>query len=379
MFKLKRIAPIFALIALGAALITIKQRNNIPIPTKQDGSVKDTGLVIINGNREPSDWFAGPTKTEFLNNLIDEVPHIFITPQLWHIFCSYRSEQLKKLKPYNVKNPYKDIKVDGYRLYFNKKKKEYVVYEKPFDNISLVLVFNPSDWDFFDTRKGLFYLRHKDAASIDFGIKTDQFSLIKDPFALPKQKTNEQWMDDFMNFFDLAKWRRYHSQTGAKKFIQISGHGTSSKMQNNRLCGMNAPEFVKLAAFFNNDLQLDFLAVETCFWSSSRILELLKKDGNFPKVNFHLLTPIDREQISFARATIPHVQDYDPENYELVLQTHPTYTFYTGLEKVVPAYSGALTQEIKEVIESIEDVVANHSHGLKTALIDAGSKTQKLI
>lgn len=358
-----------ALIGFGLTL------RKTPKNAAQPGAAQEqdhTELYIINGDHEQNGWFDGPSKSEFLKAITERPEHLFITPSLWKSFCSHRAEQLKNLAKEKITASLENLEVTEANVY-NKdnKSKSFSQNDKNFFNIATLVVFNEADWEFYDTHAGLYYLRPKNNIQ-NIGLKIDAFTKIEHPCELKVELTKTPWVDGFINLFDLTQWQQAH-RSGKKKVVCISGHGTARQHVVSRVCGIAAEEFVKLMLFFNDSLKIDTLGVQSCYWPSARILELMATN-NKPHLDCHLITPIDQEQVVHFAAEMPIVWSYEPTSRALKIQEEQSgEILLTGLHEIATSFNGTMTEELSEKLNQVQVVQLNHQYQMKTSLIDAGA------
>ena len=365
--RILMIPAILALVYLGWSL-----NNELSRSTAQGED--HTELYIINGDHETEGWFDGPSKSEFLKAIAEKPEHLFITPSLWKAFCSCRNNQLNNLAQEKISASLDNMEICEANVY-NKNNKEKCLsqHDKNFFNIATTVLFNEADWEFYDTHAGLYYLRPVDNIQ-EIGLKLDTFQKIEQPCTLAPEVKVEPWADRFADLFDLTKWNHAH-RSGKKKVVCISGHGTSRKSNFPRACGIPAEDFVKLMLFFNDTLKIDILGVQSCYWPSARILELMANHDK-QKLNFKLITPIDQEKVVYFAAEMPIVWSYDPISKKTEIQEDkPGDILLTGLHELATSFNGTMTEELNTKLNNIQVVQMNHKHQMKASLVDAGATT----
>lgn len=364
-----------ALIPILIVLISLAA----PCKTDTETNIQsNTEIYIINGDHEGSGWFEGPSKTEFLKALMSYPEHLFITPSLWKSFCSHRAEQMKHLTAKQISPSLDNLEITQAKVYNKDNKKSFSQDDKNFFNIATVVAFDESEWDFYDTNIGLYYLRPK-YTNTDIGLKLELCTKITDPCALNIKKTEPgSWAEKFITLFDLTQWNKAH-QNGKKKVVCFSGHGTQSSCKVSRACGVPTESFIMLMNFFNDSLKINTVGIQSCYWPSTRILKLMAGNGK-PQLNFQLVTPIDQERALYFNAEMPIVWSYEPTSRMAEIQEISTGDiFLNGLHEIADSFAGTMTKELTEKINNIDVVQVNHNYHMKTGLIDAGASHPILI
>lgn len=335
--------------------------------TQCQGDRTCTQIYIINGDHEGEQWFDGPSKSEFLQALTAYPDHLFITPSLWKSFCNHRNKQLKHLEKEHI--TLDNLVVEQTRIYNkNNRKKSYCQDDDKFFYLATVVGFNEKAWDFFDTQKGLYYLRPKNNPK-DIGLKIETFKKINDPFTFTAAQQQSNWVSGFMELFDLEKWHTVH-KNGKKKIVCISGHGTQRTCKIARACGVPVDEFVKLMFYFNDTLCIDTLGVQSCYWPGMRILELMEQEKK-KHFDFQLITPINKERVLYFAAEMPLVESYDPLSGSTEIRSSQGDSLLNGLHEIALSFDGTMNDELTKKLKSVHVVELNHSYNMKTCIINA--------
>jgi hypothetical protein len=304
--------------------------------------------------------------------------HLFITPSLWKSFCGHRKKQMNNLAKEHISASLDNLEINDAIVYNkNNKSKGFSQEHDNFFNMATLLAFNENEWEFFDTHAGLYYLRPKKAIQ-DIGLKINTFTKIEHPCDLTIELTKKPWVDNFINLFDLNIWNNVHA-SGRKKVVCVSGHGTVRHPKVSRACGVSQAEFVKLILFFNDILKVNTLGIQSCYWPSTRILEVMK-ENNRPHLDCQLVTPIDQERVLYFAAEMPIVLSYEPNSRVAQIgASPPSDILLAGLHEIATSFDGTMTQELSEKLNQIQVVQINHRYNMKTSLIDAGPSAPVLV
>ena len=155
-----------------------------------------------------------------------------------------------------------------------------------------------AQWDMYDTHIGLLYLKQKSCTD-NIGIKVHTFSPIKDPFNLQEvdEVKDDKWPQQFDTLFDLNSWRMHHNNPSSRIVVYMNGHGTRrvGQLESELAGGIRATSFATLLTFFNDQLNIHLLGVQSCFWTAERIYELMQQHG-YDTLNFTILTPLSIEK-----------------------------------------------------------------------------------
>lgn len=365
----KRIALIAAITACAVILYHLSQNKAIPAIEEDI-----TEIYIINGDHEDSAWFAGPSKSELLRAFSDYPDHLFVTQSVWAAFCKHRSQQLENLRKNGITSLQDMEVVEG--VLYNKKDKTQTFSqdEDSFFYLATLVAFKDSAWDFYDTGIGLYYLKPYDIEPI---MPVNNFTKIEHPCDIAVEPSVVRWAEKFIKLFDLPAWHKLH-KNGKRSVVCISGHGTASTCKVARACGMPAEDFAKLVQFFNNDLHITTLGIQSCFWPAQRITSFMKEAGT--NLTCTLITPIDQEKELHFAAAMPIVWSYNSDNNKIVLaEGLQGDTLLAGLHELTTSFDGVMTEELSEKLQTIHVVDINHTKNMKTAIMQADTTEPILV
>ncbi len=262
---------------------------------------------------------------EFKKTLHAQAEHIFITPYVWNSFITSLSKH--EQQPF-IKN-----------------------------------------WDIFDTHIGLFYLKHKHAAN-QVGIRLSTFDQLSQPFRKQKRKY-VRWTSTFNTLFDLAQWKTYHQKNPEHKFIYMNGHGSPRGCHYSCefACGISATKFASILKFFNDDLKIDLVGIQSCYWTSKRIFEVMKKKYGYKHLTYSIITPLRSEKPLWV-TDLPKQCSCSKSSY---------YCFYEGIKRIVQNYHGKITSKMKAIAQHIDTIKVRKNKNQGINMILAGSdKTEDI-
>lgn len=227
-------------------------------------------------------------------------------------------------------------------------------------------IFN-QQWDFYDTKQGLLYIQHKDSQnSLCLNIKS--FAPIKNPFDLKVINTVQDgpWYETFATLFDLNACRKNHSHVQSKIAVYINGHGMPRSTPKNELlaCGINYKHFAQLLKFFNDQLPVTLVGIQSCYWTTARIAELMLTEYNLETLKFTILTPLSIEKSLWLDSVGNYLQKGDER-----------FCFFDCCVDMTEAFDRNVTDEIKEIIYSTDTLQLQQNNMQKATLVAAGSNT----
>ncbi len=286
-----------------------------------------TGICIFDDKGDPKSWEKAAIKNEFAKTLDNKPDHLFITPTLW---CAYK-------KKFN-KTKHAKTFCDRYHLY--------------------------------NTHIGLLYIKHNDAPK-NIGINIRTFTSIPFPFqaTAAKQIKTGKWAKKINKLFDMQAWQSYHNQHNRRSFIYMNGHGTRQMCHFgcSMAAGISGANFAHLLRFFNEDLKIDVFGMQSCFWTSKRILKIMKQHFGYQDLHFSILTPLKSEKELW-------LTNFEPCSCgECTNNMH--YTFFYGLQKVTNSFKGIITQQLKTVIKKIDTLNIPKKRHQSATLIAAGTQS----
>ncbi len=218
--------------------------------------------------------------------------HIFVTPPLWNFFSKYQAaKQRKKLR---------------------------------------------AQWQFYDTHIGLIYIKSKRISKKN-GINTKELKRLKKPFN--KKIQEESWISLFPSLFNIKLWQKHHQKTTQPSIVYMDGHGSKRRKDPSaeKICGILAYEFANLLNFFYTTLHIDLLGVQTCHWTSMRILELIAKKHKYTSSPFGIITPLRTEEVLTTASS------------NLNKKKTEEYCFLKALQLIMNNYNGTITPKMKDI------------------------------
>ncbi len=225
------------------------------------------------------------------------------------------------------------------------------------------------DWQVYDTHIGLLYLRSTKATE-QLGIKIDTFTLLEQPFdATTLQNVKDgSWTDQFHTLFDLKVWHAYHAHPKSKTVVYTNGHGTADidSYALETLIGVSAQRFAQLLTFFNDQLRITFLGLQSCHWTAERVQKLMQKEAGIKQVRFTLLTPAHIEKPIWIETHINYLNNASPSFFDTCCET-------------AYAFEGDLTKEIAETIKNTDTFQLVGNKNQQASLLAAGDTTIQLI
>lgn len=160
------------------------------------------------------------------------------------------------------------------------------------------VTFDAQAWEFYDTNVGLIYIRNT-ATPHHEGIQYQQFKRIANPLDLAAidAVVNANWTADLDKIFNVSGWQAH--QAGQKNMIYLSGHGAQRPKTAEYTsvgCGILSNDLVKVALFFNNQLNVDTLVINSCYWTADRLRETLHLAGA-QQLNYTVISPLLTEEM----------------------------------------------------------------------------------
>lgn len=308
----KTIGIILAFIVIGLALVKYSIKTENPIIT--------TEMCILTDYLEPRLVDSTAILEEALKAITVECNHIFLNKALWGICIS-------------------DLDKEAFKTI----------------------------WNVYDTHIGLLYIQHKNATTLP-GMQMNQLSIIKDPFDQTETDTiedNKNWPTLFETLFDIHIWQQYHNSPFHKICIYMNGHGmprASSNHESELVCGVNAKQFAHLLDFFNTQLRINLLGVQSCYWTTQRIHELMEELYGYKTLHFSILTPMSAEKTLWLDTAYNYMQSEGKQS-----------CFFECCADFTEQYTNQVTDEIKAIVYNADTLKLNQNQGQKATLIAAGS------
>lgn len=219
------------------------------------------------------------------------------------------------------------------------------------------------EWKIFDTTIGLFLLKHNNAPS-HAGIKESMCIPLAQPFKQHNIPYNKNWSRLFASLFNIKEWHAYHAMHKESSFIYINGHGSPKAFsyRYEQACGITTSDFAHILKFFNDTLKINLLGVQSCYWTSARILEVMQNKYNYQTLTYNIITPLKSEEELWI--TDSSFQYYCQQ---------PTYCFYEGIKRMMHQYKGRLTQRMKLIMKNIDNLKEVKNQNQRITMIMAGS------
>lgn len=279
------------------------------------------GIAIFNDYSCPNVPDNDAILYEFTKTVQVTAPYILVTPYIWHKFSASLNKQEQK-----------------------------VFLQK---------------WSVYDTTIGLFLLKHKNTPS-HAGIKVSMCILVKQPFNLHNTPYNAHWSRLLPSLFNIKEWHAYHITHKESSFIYISGHGSpkTSNYQYELACGITTSDFAYILKFFNDKLKINLLGIQSCYWTSKRILEVMQKKYGYKTLSYNIITPLKAE-------TTLWITDLSFQYY----CQQPTYCFYEAIKRMMLQYKGRLTQRMKLIMKNIDTLKEAKNQNQGITMVMAGSST----
>ncbi len=219
-------------------------------------------------------------------------------------------------------------------------------------------------WDVYDTHIGLLYVKQKSCTDT-IGINVQQFSLIADPFNKDEiDKVNDDaWPQQLPALFDLNTWRAYHNNPKSKIVVYMNGHGTRrvGQLQAELASGIRATSFATLLRFFNDQLMVHVVGIQSCFWTAERIYELMQEHG-YDKLNFTILTPMSIEKGLWLDTINNYLNKKDK-----------VACFFDCCVSFTQCFNNEVTNEIKQMINNTDTLQLIQNKGQQATIIAAGT------
>ena len=318
------------------------------------------GVCFFDDHTESSTWGDEKcsTKTAFIKALSTQA-HIFITPQIWQSFTSFRRKCLTTFKAYNIDDPLQDLHIAQGNVYHTQdniwlgttQKFNFMTHQI---GLPEVFCFNPHAWELYDTQIGLLYLHKKDIPTT--GIPTEQFIRLNTTGHYKPHTNTNHWSQNVHTLFDVSLWNISKEQS--KTYIYLHGHGSKRKKPPayELACGMSALQCAHVLKFFNDELHVDLVGIKSCYWSAQRILELMQDAYGYQQLNFHLFTLISMQEKTWNKWLHP-ISTYSRSNQ--VSFSGQYQTFSSALYYLTSMYTNNITPGITALIHSIDDL---HCH-----------------
>lgn len=222
------------------------------------------------------------------------------------------------------------------------------------------------NWSVYDTHIGLLYMQfNKHHPDIGFNIK--QWTHIEDPFDITiiDQISDDAWPKKFETLFDISRWNQAHRHQNSKIIIYMNGHGTrrTNELEVALSCGISASDFARVLKIFNDQLHIHVLGIQSCFWTTERIHELMQNYG-YTTLHFTILTPLSSEQGLWLDTC---------NNYKR--KKGSSFCFFDTCLQFTHLYHDALTTEIKDIINSTDTLQLLGNKQQQATLLLAGTDT----
>lgn len=223
-----------------------------------------------------------------------------------------------------------------------------------------------SIWNVYDTHIGLLYLQHRQAPLLP-GMQIDKCTVIEDPFDTYQIATvneNKEWARLFETLFDIGTWQQYHSNPNNRICIYMNGHGMArmDSYDYDIVCGINAKEFAHLLNFFNKELRINLLGVQSCYWTAARISELMKDLYGYTTLYFSILTPLSSEEGLWLDTAHNYIKT---EGYKSC--------FFECCADFTEQYNHQMTDEIKKLVYSTDTLSLELNKNQNATMIAGGT------
>ncbi len=219
-------------------------------------------------------------------------------------------------------------------------------------------------WDMYDTHIGLLYLKQKSFTD-SIGINVHQFSPIEDPFNLQEIDgvKDDTWPQQLDTLFDINTWRMYHSNPKSKIIVYMNGHGTrrAGHLEFELAGGIRATSFAALLTFFNDQLNIHLLGVQSCYWTTKRIHELMQQYG-YDTLNFTILTPLSIEKGLWLDTVHNYLHKKDKAS-----------CFFDCCVSFTQCFNNEVTDEIKEMLNNTDTLQLKENKGQRATVMAAGT------
>jgi hypothetical protein len=310
MKTLKKLIILVAVVALGVFCITNKAQDTKTVTTI--GIITDYKMA----NTPDNDSIL----CDFVKVIKAECDHIFINPALWFAFLDNLEQQ----------------KVS----------------------------FDPTRWEFYDTNLGLIYLRNSTKPHHE-GIQYHQFKPIAKPLEL-ETVVSRNWTGDLDKIFNVTVWQEQYSKEKHKCMVYMSGHGAhrADKVGYKSVgCGMISNDFMNVALFFNQELPIDTLVINSCFWTADRLREELQQAGA-AELTYTVISPLQTEQMLWLTADL---------GCECERCTRDCPSFFDTCRTFTGLHEAEITPELSAILCSSDTVMDNIEKMQAPTVIMAGS------
>lgn len=231
-------------------------------------------------------------------------------------------------------------------------------------------IFN-QQWNFYDTKQGLLYIQAKDTDN-SLCINIETFAHIENPFDLKVINATQdgQWYQTFATLFDLNACRKNHNHAQSKIAVYMNGHGMPRSTPTDQLlaCGINYKQFAQLLKLFNDELPVTLLGVQSCYWTTARIAELMLNEYNLETLKFTVLTPLSIEKSLWLDSVGNYLQKGDER-----------FCFFDCCVDMTQTFTHNVTDEIKDIVYSTDTLQLQQNNMQKATLVAAGSNTLVII
>lgn len=223
-----------------------------------------------------------------------------------------------------------------------------------------------SIWNVYDTHIGLLYLQHKQAPLLP-GMQIHKCTIINDPFDADQMAAvneNKEWATLFETLFNIRTWQQYHSNPNNRICIYMNGHGMPrmASYDYDIVCGINAKQFAHLLNFFNKELRINLLGVQSCYWTTARISELMKDLYGYTTLNFSILTPLSSEEGLWLDTVQNYIKSEGEKN-----------SFFECCADITEQYNHQITDEIKQLIYSTDTLSLELNKKQNATMIAGGT------
>jgi hypothetical protein len=312
--KLAVVAIITLCVVFAGAILLLN-------PMRKPATV--TTVAIIADYKLPNTPNNNSILCDFIKVVKANCEHIFINPTLWSAFLEHHNQGL--------------------------------------------IPFDATAWEFFDTELGLIYMRNRAAVYHD-GILHQQFKRIIDPLdpTVIDTLVNRNWTTDMHTIFNIPAWQAYHADAQHKSMLYMSGHGARrahSAEYTSIGCGILSPDLVHIASFFNTQLTVTTVVINSCYWTADRLRQELQQAG-VETINFTIISPLLSEQMLWLTA--------DP-GCQCAKCVRPEPCFFDTCRTFTGLHEAAITPELATILCSSDTVTDNFDYNQTPTLVIAGS------
>lgn len=248
------------------------------------------------------------------------------------------------------------------------------------------ILFNPNDWQIYDTNLGLYYLHPKLEKENNL-IATNNFTLIQDPFQnIPKKRSLEQipqeidfrqlpqpdWVNNLHQIFRPSNKEWHISFLGhglQRRTIMMSEIAGTTKFEgtttsSGQIAGMPECDFGKILLFLQNYLNTKRVGIMSCFTPAWRIIHLMHDLYKLNVLKFDIITPVDDTIPALQRGLRLEIKEYIPSfnqsNATITTQT-TTLDMSNALRicKRIPSFSKELECLVERNLEASTDIYSN--------------------